>query len=145
MQPTDRTIATVAEGRVWLQSRQLRSLTRFFPEVVEALNVWFRDVVLDGELVVCRSDRLDFTARQGRLARPHVADVPPASFLVFDVLEAGGTDLRGYPYRVRRAMLHRLLDGASPPTRARADDYRRHYGPRLAYRAPRCWNRGRGR
>jgi ATP-dependent DNA ligase len=46
-----RAIATVAEGSVWLQSRQLRSLTRFFPEVVDALGAWFRDVVLDG--VIC--------------------------------------------------------------------------------------------
>jgi ATP-dependent DNA ligase len=41
-------IASVAEGGVRLQSRQLRSLTRFFPEVVDALGAWFRDVVLDG-------------------------------------------------------------------------------------------------
>ncbi len=31
-----------------LQSRQLRSLTPFFPDVVDALGTWFRDVVLDG-------------------------------------------------------------------------------------------------
>jgi hypothetical protein len=33
---------------VWLQSRQQRSLTPFFPDVVDALGTWFRDVVLDG-------------------------------------------------------------------------------------------------
>jgi ATP-dependent DNA ligase len=33
---------------VRLQSRQLRSLTPFFPDVVDALGTWFRDVVLDG-------------------------------------------------------------------------------------------------
>jgi ATP-dependent DNA ligase len=114
VQSTNRAIATVADDRIWLQSRQLRSLTRFFLEVVDALGASFRDVVLDGELVVCRDGRLDFTALQSRLARPHAAGVPPASFLVFDVLEAGGTDLRGYPYRVRRAVLRRLLDGLGP-------------------------------
>jgi ATP-dependent DNA ligase len=31
-----------------LQSRQQRSLTPFFPDVVDALGTWFRDVVLDG-------------------------------------------------------------------------------------------------
>jgi ATP-dependent DNA ligase len=43
-----RAIATVAEDRVRLQSRQLRSLTPFFPDVFDALGTWFRDVVLDG-------------------------------------------------------------------------------------------------
>jgi ATP-dependent DNA ligase len=110
-----RAIAAVADGRAQLQSRQLRSLTRFFPEVVDALTTWFRDVVLDGELVVCRGGGLEFTALQRRLASPRAAVEAPASFLVFDVLEAGGTDLRGYSYRVRRAVLQRLLDGVGPP------------------------------
>jgi ATP-dependent DNA ligase len=35
--------------------------------------------------------------------------------VVFDALSAGDTDLRGFPYRVRRAVLERLLDGARPP------------------------------
>jgi ATP-dependent DNA ligase len=83
--------------------------------VVDVLGRWFRDVVLDGELVVCRDGRLDFSALQRRLASPRAATEAPASFPVFDVLEAGGTDLRAYPCRVRRAVLHRLLDGAAPP------------------------------
>jgi ATP-dependent DNA ligase len=70
---------------------------------------------INGELVVCRAGRLDFTALQGRLASPLAAAVAPASFLAFDVLEAGGTDLRGYPYRVRRVVLEQLLGGAGPP------------------------------
>jgi ATP-dependent DNA ligase len=98
-----------------LQSRQLRSLTPFFPDVVDALATSFRDVVLDGELAVCRNGRLDFTALQRRLVSPRAATEAPASFLVFDVLAAGGTDLRGYPYRVRRAVLQRLLHGVMPP------------------------------
>jgi ATP-dependent DNA ligase len=100
---------------VRLQSRQLRSLTPFFPDVVDALAASFRDVVFDGELVVCRDGRLDFTALQRRLVSPRAAMEAPASFLVFDVLEAGGTDLRGYAYRVRRAVLQRLLDGVALP------------------------------
>ncbi|WP_433272829.1 hypothetical protein ACQPZA_20590 [Pseudonocardia xinjiangensis] len=38
----------------------------------------------------------------------------PATFVVFDVLAAGGTDLRGHPYRIRRALLLQLLEGAGP-------------------------------
>jgi ATP-dependent DNA ligase len=35
--------------------------------------------------------------------------------VVFDVLSAGGTDLRRLPYRVRRGVLEQLLDEARPP------------------------------
>lgn len=113
-----RALAVVDGGRARLQSRQQRSLTRFFPDVVEALRGQFAgEVVLDGELVVCGPDgRLDFMALQRRLtgARSAVAD-GPASYVAFDALAAGGTDLRALPYRVRRAVLQQLLDGARPP------------------------------
>jgi ATP-dependent DNA ligase len=39
----------------------------------------------------------------------------PATFVVFDVLAAGGTDLLTHPYRIRRALLLQLLDDAVPP------------------------------
>ncbi|MHA6631836.1 ATP-dependent DNA ligase [Pseudonocardia sichuanensis] len=112
-----RVIATVVGGRARLQSRRLRSLTRYFPEVVEALTGWFAgDVVLDGELVVVsRGGRLDFTALQRRLTTARAAADAPASYLAFDALHAGGTDLRGYPLQVRRAVLEQLLDGVRPP------------------------------
>jgi ATP-dependent DNA ligase len=55
-------------GRVVLQSRQQRSLTRYFPEVLAALQEQLSGgVVLDGELVVCCAGRLDFAALQHRL------------------------------------------------------------------------------
>jgi hypothetical protein len=38
----------------------------------------------------------------------------PRTF-VFDVLAAGGTDLRTHPYRIRRALLLKLLNDAAPP------------------------------
>src|SRR3954466_11986939 len=48
-------------GKVVLQSRQQRSLTRYFPEVISALQDQLSGgVVLDGELVVCCAGRLDF-------------------------------------------------------------------------------------
>ncbi len=73
-----------------LQSRQQRSLTRYFPEIVEALRTWFAgEVVLDGELVLCGPDgRLDFAALQHRLTGAHRSPVR-ASYVVFDVLAAG--------------------------------------------------------
>jgi ATP-dependent DNA ligase len=84
VQSTNRCLAVVTGGRARLQSRQQRPLTRYFPEIVAALGEHFSDVVLDGELVVCRDGRLDFTALQRRLASPRAAAEAPASFLVFD-------------------------------------------------------------
>jgi hypothetical protein len=46
-------VADVDAGRVQLWSRHQRSLTRYFPEVVDALRAWFGgQVTLDGELIV---------------------------------------------------------------------------------------------
>jgi ATP-dependent DNA ligase len=111
-----RCIARVESGRARLQSRQQRPLTRYFPEVVAALGEHFADVAFDGELVVCGSDgRLDFPTLTQRIAGSRRDPLGPAGYVVFDVLAAGGTDLRGHPYRVRRAVLQQLLDGIRPP------------------------------
>lgn len=110
-----RALAIVTGGRVQLQSRQQRSLTRAFPEIVEALRGRFGEVVLDGELVVCRHGRLDFVALQRRLAGGASGGGARASYMAFDVLAAGPTDLRGYPYWVRREVLLQLLGDAAPP------------------------------
>jgi ATP-dependent DNA ligase len=63
---TLRSLDTVA-----LQSRQCRSLTRYFPEIVAAVAELDVDVVLDGELVCWNEGRVDFAALQRRL---HSAD-----------------------------------------------------------------------
>ena len=71
-------------------------MTRCFPEIVDAVTAWFGGgVILDGELVICRAGGLDFMALQRRLTgSKRAAAEAPASFAVFDVLAAGGTDLR---------------------------------------------------
>jgi ATP dependent DNA ligase domain len=70
---------------------------------------------INGELVVCRTAGLDFTALQRRLTDARHAAETPATFVAFDVLAAGDTDLRTHPYRIRRALLLQLLDDAAPP------------------------------
>jgi hypothetical protein len=100
-----------------LQSRQQRPLTRFFPEVVAALQQQLtHGVVLDGELVVCVDGRLDFAALQRRLrgARRSTAE-PSACLVVFDILALGGDDLRGLTYSQRRELVADLLAQAAPP------------------------------
>ena len=53
---------------VELGSRNERPMTRYFPEVVEAVKANLPErCVLDGELIVVAGDRLDFDALQLRL------------------------------------------------------------------------------
>jgi ATP-dependent DNA ligase len=79
--------------------------------------------VLVGEIVVITPDGFDFPAL---LARLHPASSrverlrreAPAEFICFDVLAAGGRDLRDLPFVERRDELERLLAGASRPLHA---------------------------
>ena len=106
---------------VELGSRNERPLTRYFPEVVEAVK---RELparcVVDGELVVAGEDGLDFDALQLRI-HPAVSRITklaaeiPASFVAFDLLAIGDDDLRGAPFGERRARLEAELGGVRPP------------------------------
>src|SRR5687767_8901257 len=106
---------------VFIQSRDLRPLDRYFPELHEALLAALpRDCVVDGEIVIATPRGLDFDALQLRLhpAASRVAKLAketPASFVAFDLLAEGGRDLRGEPQRERRARLERLLASVEPP------------------------------
>ena len=100
------------------QSRQQRSLTRYFPEVVTALQEQLSGgVVLVDELVVCCAGRLDFAALHHRLhaGGKHSAAAPPACLVVFDVLAHGIDDLRGLLYAERRELVVDLLARVAPP------------------------------
>src|SRR2546425_10273761 len=104
-----------------IQSRDSRPLDRYFPELHDALLVRLpRGSVLDGEIVIATPHGLDFDALQLRLhpAESRVATLAmatPAAFVAFDVIAAGGKDVRASPQRERRALLERLLAGVKPP------------------------------
>lgn len=106
---------------VYIQSRDLKPLDRYFPELHDALGVALpEDCAVDGEIVIATPRGLDFGALQMRLhpAASRVARLAretPASFVAFDVLAEGGRDVRGLAQAERRARLERLLDGAAPP------------------------------
>jgi ATP-dependent DNA ligase len=116
-----RCLAFRTSDGVLLQSRQLRPLTRYFPEVAAALAEQLAPgTVVDGELCVYRDGQLDFTALQRRIhpSAMHAArrgELAPASLVVFDVLAVAGADLRGRPYWARREHLELLLRNARPP------------------------------
>jgi ATP-dependent DNA ligase len=106
---------------LFIQSRDLRPLDRYFPELHEALVGGLPEqCVVDGEIVIAGPDGLDFDALQQRLhpAASRVAKLAketPASFVAFDVLELDGRDLKSLPQRERRANLERALSGVPPP------------------------------
>jgi ATP-dependent DNA ligase len=108
-------------GDVFIQSRDLRPLDRYFPELHDVLlHRLPEDCVLDGEIVIAGPKGLDFDALQLRL-HPAASRVEklaretPSAFVAFDLLAAGGRDLRSAPQTERRAQLERLLARVSPP------------------------------
>jgi ATP-dependent DNA ligase len=116
-----RAIVFRSEDEVFIQSRDLRPLDRYFPELHDALiKALPPGVVLDGEIVIATPRGLDFDALQLRLhpAASRVAKLAaetPSSFVAFDLLAARGRDRRDTPQRERRAELERLLGGAARP------------------------------
>ena len=109
------------EDEVYIQSRELKPLDRYFPEVQEAALAQLpARCVLDGEIVIATSRGLDFDALQMRLhpAASRIAKLAketPASFVAFDLLAADGIDLRETPQVERRARLEQLLSAVKPP------------------------------
>jgi ATP-dependent DNA ligase len=108
-------------AEVDLRSRHGRPLSRYFPELVEALAALEEErLALDGEAVVLGPRGSDFEALLARL-HPAASRVErlrretPAALVAFDLLAAGDEDLRGRPFAERRARLERLLAGAEPP------------------------------
>jgi ATP-dependent DNA ligase len=108
-------------GEVFIQSRDLRPLDRYFPELHDVFLGSLPDgCVLDGEIVIATPHGLDFDALQLRLhpAASRVAKLAkdtPAAFVGFDLLALEGRDLRGATQRERRALLEQLLAGVKPP------------------------------
>ena len=97
-----------------LDSRNLKPLLRYFPELIPSLEALPDGTVVDGEVVVVTDDRLDFDALQNRLhpAASRVkllAAATPAHLVAFDLLARSGTDLRSKPFSERRAALEALI------------------------------------
>ncbi|MGH9383540.1 MAG: ATP-dependent DNA ligase [Vicinamibacterales bacterium] len=108
-------------GDVFIQSRDLRPLDRYFPEMHDVfLERLPEGCVLDGELVIASPHGLDFDALQMRLhpAASRVAKLAketPAAFVAFDLLGVAGGSLLSHQQRDRRARLETLLAKTTPP------------------------------
>ena len=116
-----RAIVFCGAGELFIQSRDLKPLDRYFPELHDALLATLPDgCVVDGEIVIATSRGLDFDALQLRLhpAASRVAKLSkemPSSFVAFDLLAADGEDLRDRPQAERRQRLEALLADARRP------------------------------
>src|SRR4029077_7890241 len=108
-------------GEILIQSRDEKSLNRYFPELIDPLRAQLpARCVLDSEVVVANKSGLDFEALQLRI-HPAASRVKllsqqiPASIVFFDLLCEGGRDLRSEPFQNRRQELESLLSAAAPP------------------------------
>lgn len=106
---------------VLIQSRDLKPLGRYFPELEAPLRANLPDrCVLDGEVVIAGPHGLEFEAL---LLRIHpaasrvrlLAAETPASYVAWDLLALGVEDLRSTPQAERRARLETVLGAARPP------------------------------
>ena len=116
-----RAIVFRGASEVFIQSRDLRPLDRYFPELHEALGKRLpKGCVIDGEIVIATPRGLDFNALQLRLhpAESRVtklAKETPSSFVAFDLLAAGGKSLLAAAQFERRARLESLLKSVEKP------------------------------
>jgi ATP-dependent DNA ligase len=105
---------------VELGSRNERPMTRYFPELVAAVQAELpQRCVIDGEIVIATENGLDFDALQQRIhpaaSRVNMlAEKTPASFIAFDLLAVDDDDLSSRPFAQRRAALVAALAGAGP-------------------------------
>lgn len=107
---------------VYLQSRDLKPLNRYFPELLEPVRRHLPSrSVTDGEIVIASSEgRLDFEAL---LLRIHpaasrvamLAEQSPASLIVWDLLAVDERDLRDRPLSERRHLLDQAMASTARP------------------------------
>ncbi|GGQ82862.1 MULTISPECIES: ATP-dependent DNA ligase [Streptomyces] len=109
------------EDEVELGSRTGKPLTRYFPELVEALRERLPErCVVDGEIVIAREGHLDFDALTERIHPADsrvrtLAERTPASFVAFDLLALADESLLDVPLTDRRKLLVRALRDVTPP------------------------------
>jgi ATP-dependent DNA ligase len=106
---------------VEIGSRNERPMTRYFPEVVEAIKQSLPErCVIDGEIIVVVGDRLEFEVLQQRIhpAASRIkllSEQTPARFVAFDLLALGDVDYTQEPFEKRRSILTEAMADAEPP------------------------------
>jgi ATP-dependent DNA ligase len=115
-----RSICFRDHDQVELGSRNERPMTRYFPELVAAVQAELpQRCVIDGEIVIATDHGLDFEALQQRIHPADsrvrmLAEKTPASFIAFDLLALGDDDYTRRPFSERRAALVDALADSGP-------------------------------
>jgi DNA ligase-1 len=109
------------KGEVFLWSRGEDLINTSFPDLTAAAAHLPEGLVLDGEVVIWGPGEphpRPFAALQRRLGRlapgRSLLAQAPASYVIYDLLEQEGSDLRARPLRERRGLLHQLQRGGLP-------------------------------
>jgi bifunctional non-homologous end joining protein LigD len=106
------------DGSVRVRTRTGRDVTSSLPELAAAAEaLGGRTAILDGELVVCHANAVNFYALSGRMAATgrsalRAAATTPVTFIAFDLMYLDGDDLTGWPLMQRKHLLDKMdLDG----------------------------------
>jgi ATP-dependent DNA ligase len=116
-----RAIVFRSENDLLIQSRELKPLDRYFPELrAMLLEQLPSGCVLDGEIIIATAHGLDFDALQQRIHPAEsrinkLAAETPTSFVAFDLLAVDGKSIMDEPQRKRRQLLEKLLKKATKP------------------------------
>ncbi|HEY1698815.1 MAG TPA: non-homologous end-joining DNA ligase [Trebonia sp.] len=115
----ERCLAFAGPDGVRLMTRNQRDITSTFPEIADALaERRHDDLVADGEIVAFDGSQTRFSRLQQRLgvASPgrKLLDDYPVFYYLFDVLYAGGQDIRSQPLRERKKLLREAVTFRDP-------------------------------
>jgi ATP-dependent DNA ligase len=106
---------------ILIQSRDEKSLNRYFPELMQPLLATLPvRCAVDGEVVVAQGEALDFEALQLRIHPAasrviRLAEEIPASIVLWDLLCLDDQSLLDVEFQKRRATLESILSRATPP------------------------------
>jgi bifunctional non-homologous end joining protein LigD len=117
-----RMVAFGGAGAATLRYRSSQDPTARYPELTSAVRALpIKDLVLDGEVVMFDGEgkpdfhKLSFRGQMHKISEvQRAAMASPVTYVVFDLLAAGGYDLRGLPLIVRKSMLQRILPSVGP-------------------------------
>jgi len=112
-----RAIATVSNGKVRFATRNGIDVTATYPDLDALADQVTGDAVLDGEIVALnKAGRPDFGLLQRRMKLTRPVDVAPAArevpvhYMIFDILEVGGSSTTTLDYSRRRELLASVVE-----------------------------------
>ncbi len=115
----ERCLAFREGSAVRLMTRNKKLITGTYPELAAALAAQADvDFIVDGEIVAFEGGRTSFARLQRRMHEPspdpELMSAVRVHFYLFDLMFAGGHDIRGLPLRERKSLLRRLISFEDP-------------------------------